>query len=78
MAPVLNGVNGLPELRGRTQVVAQQTGMLSTNRTQDLNVLGTDLGGTIRISANDTVLLNGVVGEQTEPAFYLVDPRRTG
>lgn len=42
--PGLNGVNGLPELRGRTQVVAQQTGMLSTNRTQDLNVLGTDLG----------------------------------
>ncbi|SDD19096.1 protein of unknown function [Rhodococcus tukisamuensis] len=42
--PGLNGTNGLPDLRGRTTAVAQATGMLSANRTQDSNVLGTDLG----------------------------------
>ncbi|QBJ96029.1 DUF4185 domain-containing protein [Rhodococcus sp. ABRD24] len=42
--PVLNGTNGLPALHGRTQAVAQATGLLSPNRTQDYNVLGTDLG----------------------------------
>lgn len=42
--PVLNGTNGLPALHGRSQVVAQATGLLSANRTQDTNVLGTDLG----------------------------------
>ncbi|WP_181762900.1 DUF4185 domain-containing protein [Rhodococcus spelaei] len=42
--PGLNGTNGLPDLRGRTNAVAQMTGLLSANRTQDDNVLGTDLG----------------------------------
>ena len=42
--PGLNGTNGIPHLTGRTQAVAQQTGMLGPNRTQDSNVLGTDLG----------------------------------
>jgi len=42
--PVLNGTNGLPALHGRSQAVAQATGLLSANRTQDYNVLGTDLG----------------------------------
>ncbi|MGW0040360.1 DUF4185 domain-containing protein [Rhodococcus sp. NPDC003348] len=42
--PGLNGTNGLPDLRGRTNAVAQATGLLSANRTQDTNVLGTDLG----------------------------------
>ena len=42
--PGLNGVNGLPQLAGPTQAVYQMTGMASPNRTQDRNVLGTDLG----------------------------------
>ncbi|CAM3223105.1 DUF4185 domain-containing protein [Prescottella defluvii] len=42
--PVLNGTTGLPILHGRSQAVAQATGLLSANRTQDYNVLGTDLG----------------------------------
>ncbi|WP_072688932.1 DUF4185 domain-containing protein [Rhodococcus marinonascens] len=42
--PGLNGTNGIPNLTGRTRAVAQQTGLLSANRTQDANVLGTDLG----------------------------------
>nr|WP_305095374.1 DUF4185 domain-containing protein [Prescottella sp. R16] len=42
--PVLNGTTGVPVLHGRSQAVAQVTGMLSANRTQDTNVLGTDLG----------------------------------
>ncbi|WP_024801684.1 DUF4185 domain-containing protein [Nocardia sp. BMG51109] len=42
--PGLNGVNGLPQLHGATQAVYQMTGMASPNRTQDSNVLGTDLG----------------------------------
>nr|WP_235871228.1 DUF4185 domain-containing protein [Rhodococcus spongiicola] len=42
--PVLNGTNGVPMLPGRSQAVAQVTGLLSANRTQDYNVLGTDLG----------------------------------
>lgn len=42
--PGLNGVNGLPHLGGATQAVYQMTGMASPNRTQDSNVLGTDLG----------------------------------
>lgn len=42
--PGLNGVNGLPQLPGPTQAVYQVTGMASPNRTQDKNVLGTDLG----------------------------------
>ncbi|NLE82434.1 MAG: DUF4185 domain-containing protein [Rhodococcus sp.] len=42
--PGLNGTTGLPQLTGPTQVVAQQTGLLSPNNTQNTNVLGTDLG----------------------------------
>lgn len=42
--PVLNGTNGVPSLQGRSRAVAQATGLLSANRTQDSNVLGTDLG----------------------------------
>lgn len=42
--PGLNGTNGLPDLRGRSSAVAQATGLLSPNRTQNENVLGTDLG----------------------------------
>ncbi|MBF6175519.1 DUF4185 domain-containing protein [Nocardia blacklockiae] len=42
--PGLNGVNGLPHLDGATQAVYQVTGMASPNRTQDSNVIGTDLG----------------------------------
>ncbi|MFD4366708.1 DUF4185 domain-containing protein [Rhodococcus sp. NPDC058521] len=42
--PGLNGTTGLPQLHGRTQVVAQQTGLLSANNTQNTNVFGTDLG----------------------------------
>ncbi len=37
-------MNGVPQLGGRARAVAQQTGILSENRTQNLNVLGTDLG----------------------------------
>ncbi|GAA4482904.1 hypothetical protein GCM10023094_33750 [Rhodococcus olei] len=42
--PGLNGTSGLPDLRGRSTAVSQATGLLSANRTQDENVLGTDLG----------------------------------
>lgn len=42
--PGLNGTNGLPQLPGPTTAVSQATGLLSANRTQDNNVLGTDLG----------------------------------
>ena len=42
--PGLNGTSGLPQLPGPANAVAQATGMLSPNRTQDENVLGTDLG----------------------------------
>lgn len=42
--PVLNGWRGLPQLPGSTQAVFQMTGMDSPNRTQNVNVLGTDLG----------------------------------
>ncbi|QCB49825.1 DUF4185 domain-containing protein [Rhodococcus sp. PAMC28707] len=42
--PGLNGVFGLPQLTGRTVAVAQATGMSSTNETQHVNMLGTDLG----------------------------------
>ncbi|WP_028478390.1 DUF4185 domain-containing protein [Nocardia sp. CNY236] len=42
--PALNGVHGLPQLPGPTQAVFQVTGMDSPNRTQDVNVIGTDLG----------------------------------
>ncbi len=42
--PVINGTTGVPVLHGRSQAVSQVTGMLSANRTQDTNVLGTDLG----------------------------------
>ncbi|MET4611908.1 hypothetical protein ABIC28_002900 [Rhodococcus sp. PvR044] len=42
--PGLNGTNGLPVLNGRSSAIAQATGLLSPNRTQDANVLGTDLG----------------------------------
>ncbi|MGW4480969.1 DUF4185 domain-containing protein [Rhodococcus triatomae] len=42
--PGLNGTSGLPQLPGPANAVAQATGMLSANRTQDQNVLGTDLG----------------------------------
>lgn len=42
--PALNGIRGLPQLVGPTQAVFQVTGMDSPNRTQNFNVLGTDLG----------------------------------
>ncbi|MBF6328996.1 DUF4185 domain-containing protein [Nocardia transvalensis] len=42
--PVLNGTTGLPHLPGPTQAVFQLTGMASPNRTENSNVLGTDLG----------------------------------
>ncbi|MGO4616156.1 DUF4185 domain-containing protein [Nocardia sp. 2YAB30] len=42
--PALNGIHGLPELPGPTKAVYQVTGMDSPNRTQNVNVLGTDLG----------------------------------
>ncbi|AYJ47967.1 DUF4185 domain-containing protein [Rhodococcus sp. P1Y] len=42
--PGLNGTFGLPQLGGRTVAVAQATGMGSPNRTEDFNMLGTDLG----------------------------------
>lgn len=42
--PGLNGVFGLPQLDGRTTVIAQATGIGSPNRTEDFNMLGTDLG----------------------------------
>ncbi|MGV9615920.1 DUF4185 domain-containing protein [Nocardia xishanensis] len=42
--PVLNGWRGLPQLPGPTKAVFQMTGMDSPNRTQNVNVLGTDLG----------------------------------
>ncbi|NLG55258.1 MAG: DUF4185 domain-containing protein, partial [Rhodococcus sp.] len=42
--PGLNGTFGLPQLSGHTHAVAQITGLLGDNRTQDANVLGTDLG----------------------------------
>ncbi|WP_433712475.1 DUF4185 domain-containing protein [Nocardia sp. CA-084685] len=43
--PGLNGQpRGLPRLPGSTQAVYQMTGMDSPNRTQNVNVLGTDLG----------------------------------
>ncbi|MBF6522713.1 DUF4185 domain-containing protein [Nocardia farcinica] len=42
--PVLNGWRGLPDLPGPTEAVFQMTGMDSPNRTQNVNVLGTDLG----------------------------------
>lgn len=40
----LNGTFGLPNLSGRSQAVAQATGIASANMTQDVNMLGTDLG----------------------------------
>lgn len=42
--PGLNGTSGLPQLMGPATAVSQATGLLSANRTQDQNVLGTDLG----------------------------------
>ncbi|WP_459548430.1 DUF4185 domain-containing protein [Nocardia sp. X0981] len=43
--PGINGEpRGLPALPGETQAVFQVTGMDSPNRTQQVNVLGTDLG----------------------------------
>ncbi|TXG92496.1 DUF4185 domain-containing protein [Rhodococcus rhodnii] len=42
--PGLNGITGLPALSGPAQPVSQMTGLMSANRTQDSNVLGTDLG----------------------------------
>ncbi len=42
--PGLNGTNGLPQLHGRCRAIFQVTGMASPNRTQDYNILGTDLG----------------------------------
>ena len=69
--PGLNGTNGIPHLTGRTQAVAQQTGMLSPNRTQDANVLGTDLGimwdngsGEVLMAFGDTYGYCGVRGQQ--------------
>lgn len=40
----LNGTFGLPQLNGRAQAVAQVTGMSSPNNTQNVNMIGTDLG----------------------------------
>ncbi|WP_239003666.1 DUF4185 domain-containing protein [Nocardia panacis] len=42
--PVLNGIHGLPQLPGPAKAVFQVTGMDSPNQTQNVNVLGTDLG----------------------------------
>ncbi|MET7771384.1 DUF4185 domain-containing protein [Nocardia sp. NPDC005366] len=42
--PGLNGWRGLPQLSGSTRAVFQMTGMDSPNRTQNVNLLGTDLG----------------------------------
>ncbi|MBO0853389.1 MAG: DUF4185 domain-containing protein [Nocardia sp.] len=42
--PGLNGIVGLPHIPGPTQPIFQVTGMASPNRTQNQNVLGTDLG----------------------------------
>src|SRR5690606_10243758 len=43
--PGINGQpRGLPQLPGETQAVFQVTGMDSPNRTERVNVLGTDLG----------------------------------
>ncbi|GAB2648377.1 DUF4185 domain-containing protein [Nocardia goodfellowii] len=42
--PVLNGWDGLPKLPGQTQAVFQMTGMDSPNRTEKVNMIGTDLG----------------------------------
>lgn len=42
--PEFNNTNWVPQLCGRARVVAQVTGRLGANRTQDTNVLGTDLG----------------------------------
>lgn len=42
--PALNGSRGLPQLPGLTQAVFQVTGMDSPNRTENVNVIGTDLG----------------------------------
>jgi hypothetical protein len=42
--PGLNGTYGLPLLLGPARPVSQMTGLLSANRTADVNVLGTDLG----------------------------------
>ncbi|MGQ4598093.1 DUF4185 domain-containing protein [Nocardia sp. R6R-6] len=42
--PALNGIHGLPSLPGPTKAVFQVTGMDSPNRTDNANVLGTDLG----------------------------------
>jgi len=42
--PGLNGWEGLPALPGPTEAVFQMTGMDSPNRTQNVNVFGTDLG----------------------------------
>jgi hypothetical protein len=42
--PVINGTVGLPQLPGTTRAVYQATGMASPNRTEQSNVIGTDLG----------------------------------
>ncbi|MEU6186327.1 DUF4185 domain-containing protein [Nocardia sp. NPDC047038] len=42
--PAINGIHGLPDLPGPARAVFQVTGMDSPNRTQNVNVLGTDLG----------------------------------
>ncbi|MEV6277280.1 DUF4185 domain-containing protein [Nocardia sp. NPDC051832] len=42
--PVLNGWEGLPKLPGQTQAVFQMTGMGSPNKTERVNMIGTDLG----------------------------------
>nr|WP_296769919.1 DUF4185 domain-containing protein [Rhodococcus sp. (in: high G+C Gram-positive bacteria)] len=42
--PGLNGTFGIPQLTGRTVAVAQATGIGSPNRTENYNMLGTDLG----------------------------------
>ncbi|MFI9506926.1 DUF4185 domain-containing protein [Nocardia sp. NPDC052566] len=42
--PALNGSRGLPQLAGPTQAIFQVTGMDSPNRTENVNVLGADLG----------------------------------
>ncbi|MFD4295214.1 DUF4185 domain-containing protein [Rhodococcus sp. NPDC058532] len=81
--PGLNGTTALPDLRGRTSAVAQATGLLSANRTQDTNVLGTDLGimwdngnGEILTAFGDSAglgipnLLNGSLWSWRSNALY--------
>ena len=86
--PGINGQPlGLPSLPGPTQAVYQVTGMESPNRTQDANVLGTDLGimwddgaGTMLTAFGDTAglgLQNLFTGSMWEWTSNVVFHSRT-